>query len=501
MKLSSKTETRVSGVKKMGATLRLFFIFCTLCWATAAAAVDVRPAVWAGKFYPSDPEELKQTIARLTTRAAQTPWTAPAGPLRALILPHAGYNYSGLTAAHAHRVLAGSGLTKVILMGPDHRVGFDAVAVSDVAGYATPLGVVPLHADAARLRADAALFRSIPASDRGEHSLEVILPFLQTDLPAMTLVPMAVGRCDPQAVGQALAPLLDDHTLVVVSSDLSHFLSYDAATAMDRETIQAILRLDAALLAKEEARACGRYPLAVLLYLARNRHWHPALLHYANSGDTAGDRQAVVGYAAIAFYGENTMPSKPSPLTQEQGRVLLSIARNTLNEHFGSPAAADPKAGSPTDPALQVPCGTFVTLKIGDDLRGCIGTLTGREPLLDGVRTHALNAAFHDPRFRPLTAEELGRVTIEVSVLTEPQPLIYDGADDLIAKLRPNVDGIILRKGYASATFLPQVWEQLPKPEAFLSHLCLKAGLSADAWRKGQLEVQTYQVQYFEEPH
>jgi len=142
-----------------------------------------------------------------------------------------------------------------------------------------------------------------------------------------------------------------------------------------------------------------------------------------------------------------------------------------------------------------------VTLKIGGDLRGCIGTLTGREPLVEGVATHALNAAFHDPRFGPLTAEELNRVTIEVSVLGEPQPLRYEGAADLIAKLRPHVDGVILRKGYASATFLPQVWEQLPKPEAFLSHLCLKAGLSGDAWRKGQLEVQTYQVQYFEESH
>jgi len=195
------------------------------------------------------------------------------------------------------------------------------------------------------------------------------------------------------------------------------------------------------------------------------------------------------------------MSSNPPPLTQEQGRVLLSVARTTLKEHFGRPTDKDPNAVPQTDPALQVPSGTFVTLKIGGDLRGCIGTLTGREPLVEGVRTHALNAAFHDPRFQPLTAEELSRVTIEVSVLTEPQPLIYDGADDLIAKLRPNVDGVILRKGYASATFLPQVWEQLPKPEAFLTHLCLKAGLSADAWRKGQLEVQTYQVQYFEEPH
>jgi hypothetical protein len=477
-------------------------MLCLFCGATAALADGVRPAVWAGKFYPRDPGELRQAIAALTAQAVRTPWTAPQGRLRALVLPHAGYIYSGLTAAHAHRVLSGSGLAKVILMGPDHHVGFAGAAISDVDGYATPLGTVPLHADARRLRTETALFGTSPESDGREHSLEVVLPFLQIGLPALTLVPLVIGRCDPRAIGRALAPLLNDDTLVVVSSDLSHYLAYDAAISRDKETIEAILGLDTALLEKEDNRACGRYPLAVLLHLARSRRWHPVLLHYANSGDAAGDRAAVVGYAAIAFYGENAMPSKPSTLTEEQGRVLLSVARDTLNEHFERPAEATSKAGpEPGDPALQVPCGTFVTLKIGGDLRGCIGTLTGREPLVAGVRTHALNAAFHDPRFGPLTAEELGRVTIEVSVLTEPQPLAYDGAADLIAKLRPNVDGVILRKGYASATFLPQVWEQLPKPETFLSHLCLKAGLAADAWRKGQLEVQTYQVQYFEEPH
>ncbi len=490
----------------MGATIRLFFIcwtfWCTLGWASGVRADDVRPAVWAGKFYPADPDELRRTISALNARAEKRPWTAPPGRLRALLLPHAGYIYSGPTAAHAHRVLAGSGVAKVILMGPDHHVGFAGIAISDVAAYATPLGNVPVHPDARRLKAETALFGTSPESDRSEHSLEVLLPFLQADLPAAALVPLVVGRCDPRAAGQALAPLLDDRTLVVVSSDLSHYLTYDAAKARDSETIAAILRLDDTLLKKEENRACGRYPLAVLLSLARGRHWQPRLLDYANSGDTAGDRAAVVGYAAIAFFGENAMPSQSSHLTQEQGRVLLSVARDTLNEHFGRPVQGVPKGGpQPDDPALQAPSGTFVTLKIGEDLRGCIGTLNGREPLVEGVRTYALNAAFHDPRFRPLTAEELSRVTIEVSVLTEPEPLRYDGATDLIARLRPHVDGVILRKGYASATFLPQVWEQLPKPEAFLSHLCLKAGLSADEWRKGQLEVQTYQVQYFEEPH
>jgi AmmeMemoRadiSam system protein A len=187
--------------------------------------------------------------------------------------------------------------------------------------------------------------------------------------------------------------------------------------------------------------------------------------------------------------------------TPEEQTILLKIVRTTLETATAGQATPLPDLQTLPE-ALREPRACFVTLHTRDgELRGCTGTLTARRPLAHEVSYIAIQTAFHDPRFRPLTVEELDRVTIEVSVLTEPQPLNYEDAADLVAKLRPNVDGVILRKGYASATFLPQVWEQLPKPEAFLSHLCLKAGLSADAWRKGRLEVQTYQVQYFEEPH
>jgi AmmeMemoRadiSam system protein A len=151
------------------------------------------------------------------------------------------------------------------------------------------------------------------------------------------------------------------------------------------------------------------------------------------------------------------------------------------------------------DQALQACCGTFVTLKMDDQLRGCIGSLSATAPIVSGVRDNALNAAFHDPRFSPLSKRELDRVQIEVSVLSEPVPLAYTDADDLLSRLRPGIDGVIIKKGLASATFLPQVWEQLPQPEPFLSHLCMKAGLPADGWREGDLTVLVYQVQYFEE--
>lgn len=185
-----------------------------------------------------------------------------------------------------------------------------------------------------------------------------------------------------------------------------------------------------------------------------------------------------------------------------QGRALVKLARMTITDKLdGGDTNSDPRdlPGLLHDDRFQARCGTFVTLKIGGNLRGCIGSLTATETVLDSIRRNALNAAFHDPRFAALSKDELKRTEIEVSILTEPQPLAYQNGPDLIGKLHPKVDGLIIRKGHASATFLPQVWEQLPDPEDFLGHLCLKAGLSSDAWQGTALEVLTYQVQYFEE--
>lgn len=177
---------------------------------------------------------------------------------------------------------------------------------------------------------------------------------------------------------------------------------------------------------------------------------------------------------------------------------MVTLARQTLEKHFDRNLSLtdDPHL---SDQALQAACGTFVTLKKDNQLRGCIGSLTTRSPIVAGVRDNALNAAFHDPRFPSLEESELAQVQIEVSVLTEPVPLAYTDADDLTAKLRPGIDGVILRKGSASATFLPQVWDQLPQAEAFLSHLCMKAGMASDRWRAGGVSIEVYQAHYFEE--
>jgi len=496
--------------------LNMVFAIITACLACIlptcilqigpACAFNIREPVWAGCFYPASQAELEQVIDNFTRQAKQTKIQIPRkGSLKALILPHAGYIYSGLTAAHSFLVLKENKFEKVILMGPDHRIGFNNSAISDVEAYQTPLGPVKLSKDAATLRRQSNLFRSVPDSDMQEHSVEVILPFLQHYIKKFELIPIVTGRADADSLAHAIEPLIDEKTLLVASSDLSHHLSYSEAKDRDKETINMILNLKSDKLLKSNNRACGKIPVSIILNIAGKYGWQPVLLHYSNSGDTAGGRARVVGYAAVAFYGDLYMQkhnNSSKQISNKHGQALVKLARQTILKNLGRKIdmpESDSLSEILTNDDLQAQRGTFVTLKIDDRLRGCIGSLSTDEPVAEGVRRNAINAAFHDPRFSPLTVEEVDNVDIEISILTEPQLLEYTDGADLISKLRVDVDGVIVRKGPASATFLPQVWKQLPLPEMFLSQLCLKAGLSADTWRKAGLEVKTYQVQYFEE--
>lgn len=185
-------------------------------------------------------------------------------------------------------------------------------------------------------------------------------------------------------------------------------------------------------------------------------------------------------------------------LTTEERHYLLTLARETIAEAAGCKPTSEPRPPAP--PRLNAPGAAFVTLHTREgELRGCIGSLIAHRPLVEDVRENALAAAFRDPRFPPLKAAELDNVVIEISVLTAPQPLDFDGPEDLIRKLRPHIDGVIIEHGWNRATFLPQVWDQLPSPEEFLSHLCYKAGLPGNAWRWPTLKVSTYQVEEFAE--
>jgi len=224
-----------------------------------------------------------------------------------------------------------------------------------------------------------------------------------------------------------------------------------------------------------------------------------AFLTCAVGGDNpSGPRKAMPVMTPGTDRAKEEGMSDTDRLTDEQGKYLLAEARKTIQQALSDEGA---QKGNDADlpPVFNQPRGTFVTLTIKENLRGCIGHIVPQESLIEGIRINAINAAFRDPRFRPLNKDEWKKVKIEVSILTDPKPLSYSDADDLLGKLRPGIDGVIIKKGYHQSTFLPQVWDQLPRKEEFLNHLCLKAGLDGDEWKRGGLEVSTYQVQAFEE--
>ena len=287
----------------------IYVLISTIAHPVNSLAEAIRKPVWAGRFYPADASDLKDLIGRLEHRAEKDlPALPNKATLRALIMPHAGYVYSGLTAAHCSRLLGkmdNRHIRKVIVMAPDHHIGHSSNVITDCTAYETPLGVVPVHPDVKKLLAGDSLFRTLPVSDTKEHAIEVILPFLQCHLADVQLIPIIMGAARVVDMADSLLPLLDKHTLIVASSDLSHYLSYEDAIAIDRDTISRILSSDIKGLEQDRNRACGLIPVLTLMRLSRIRGWTPILLNYTNSGDTSGVKDQVVGYTGIAYYQIN----------------------------------------------------------------------------------------------------------------------------------------------------------------------------------------------------
>ena len=448
----------------------------------------IRPAAVAGRFYPDNPGELEASV-RGYLAAAKGVRSAP----KAIIAPHAGYIYSGAVAASAYAALASARgkITRVVLLGPCHRIPVRGLALSGADAFATPLGNVPLDKKACAELAILPQIETFDASHAQEHSLEVHLPFLQVALGRFTLVPLAVGDATEAEVAQVLERVWGGaETLIVVSSDLSHYLSYDRARELDAATCEAIERLDGAAIGRDQA--CGRVPVRGLLALARKKGLRVVTADLRNSGDTAGPRDQVVGYGAWLLFESDDAPARKTKgngdaldaartMLKRHGRGLLALAASSIDHGLAH--------GKPLSPILDtIPeelrehGAAFVTLKKNGRLRGCVGSPEARQPLAADVAENAFRAAFHDPRFPKLTAEERRDIDLSVSVLTKPEAMTFDDQADLLSQLRPGIDGLIIAEGSRRALFLPSVWEQLPRAESFLAHLKAKAGMAADHW-------------------
>ena len=261
----------------------------------------IREPAWAGSFYPADHDELQNQIQAMAQQS-----TEHSGQLRAVIMPHAGYIYSGQTASYAEHDIHNAKPQTIILLGPDHHVGITASHICQKEYWQTPLGRVKISEKTKELLdAYPQVFQNNALSDHKEHSLEVIVPFLQTWVDQFELIPIVTGQINPEPLASAILPLLNHQTLLVISSDLSHFLDDTEARIKDKNTITSILNMNLEQLTRNDNKACGLIPIYTLLIIAKSLNWQPQLLHYATSGDSSGDRSRVVGYATIGFYEED----------------------------------------------------------------------------------------------------------------------------------------------------------------------------------------------------
>lgn len=479
--------------------------------------VGVRPPAVAGQFYPDNAVRLKLAIQKYLEDAVPPKGEHPL----AIVVPHAGYIYSGQICADAFRQVADLRVDLVVILGTNHTTaGFDRISVYPGGAFQTPL---------ATTRVDETIAKSLLQADKDcvpnqevhakEHSVEVQLPFVQVLFPSALIVPVVVGEPDVSMCsrfGQILGTALKGRkALIVASSDLSHYPPFEDAVTVDRQTLGAIARLDLKELSLQiqtsmrgkyrnlATCACGEAPVMVAMAAAKVMGaTRGVVVSYANSGDvTVGDHSRVVGYGAVLFTaGDQPVDLKgldrpksssaEQPLLPADKKALLVFARETLNRYFMTETV--PMARN-MSPRLQVPQGAFVTLKKHGELRGCIGNMAAMAPLGQTVGAMAMHAAFSDSRFNPLAASELKDIEIEISVLTPMKPV--PSPNDIVV----GRDGVVLQKSGKSGVFLPQVaTEQGWNRNELLDNLCVKAGLPTGSWKK-DAQLFAFQAEVFKE--
>ena len=427
----------------------------------------------AGMFYPADREELGRLVDGLFAGAQ-----AAAERPKAIVVPHAGYRFSGSVAARIVKSIAGRAgqIRRVVMAGPSHRMAFRGIALTSADFMRTPLGDVPIDWEAQRRLLTLPDIQVLDKPFEGEHGLEVILPFLQRLLGDFQVVPMICGQVPEARVQDAFSALWGGpETLVIVSSDLSHFHDYDTARKLDGEAAASVEKLTADTIGDQHA--CGRVPLKGLIGLGRELDLRPTTLELKNSGDTAGGRDRVVGYGGFAFEYAHSAEIEP-----EGRRVILDTAKAVIRRAIKTGQQPQVSLGKGVPPSAQAHRACFVTLMLEDRLRGCIGSLIPHQPLAIDAGNNAYKAAFGDQRFAPLTPEEAEKIEVSVSVLSTPRPIPAGSNDELLAQLRPDQDGLILRDGNRQALFLPSVWGGIPDARQFVHQLKRKAGLAPDHW-------------------
>ena len=467
---------------------------------------EIREPAVAGSWYPGDPNILSRDVRHYLEDAKREKIE---GEIVALISPHAGYAYSGAVAAHAYRLIEGKTFDSVVVVAPSHRLFFRGASLYDRGGYRTPLGVVPVDAELCRKMMEKRReIQFLPQAHSQEHSLEIQIPFLQVVLKSFKLVPFVMEPDWSWETCRSLASAIAEtvkgkRVLLVASSDLSHFHSYEKAVELDKIVLSHIERFDPEALSRDlksgRCEACGGGPILSVMLAAKALGANKGkVVKYLNSGDVTGDRSRVVGYGAAVLYrtvgGTEKMKEGKKAgvdlgLSDQDKRTLHHIAKTVIENKASGKAVPEFNVESPI---LREERGAFVTINKRGQLRGCIGYIDAHGPLHKTIEEMAEAAAFRDPRFSPVKEKELPELEIEISVLT-PLKKITD-----VGEIEVGKHGIYMKKGWLSGLLLPQVateygWDR----QTFLEHTCNKAGLPPNAWKEKGTEIYIFSADIF----
>ncbi len=480
----------------------------------------IRESIVAGSFYSNDPYVLRLQIEDFLKNAKNHNLK----DIKAIICPHAGYIYSGQVAAFSYKQIEDKKYDSIIIISPSHSEYFDFISVYDGDAYNTPFGKINIDKERSRLLAD--YDKNIKFSEHGhynEHSVEVQLPFLQYIYKDFRFIPVVIGaqnkkniECIGKAVGDIFA---NQNILIIASTDLSHYHQYGEALALDKEVEKLVSEFDIDNLENEflknNIEMCGGGPVIAAMMAAKKMGANKAvILKYQNSGDVSGEKQAVVGYLSAAVFTEKTSRLSDNPgeksrnenesentadendltsmeLNDSRKKLLLEIARKSLVSSVLKTNVSYPDV---SDSVLNEKCGAFVTLSISGNLRGCIGNIRASAPLWETVRKMAREAALSDPRFYPVSKNEIDDIEIEISVLS-PFILINDTSQIEVGR-----HGLFIKKGFHQGLLLPQVaadynWDTVE----FLGQTCRKAGLPELCWKEKNCEIYIFSATVFSE--
>ncbi|MFH1958144.1 MAG: AmmeMemoRadiSam system protein B [bacterium] len=469
----------------------LFLCFTGVFLGCAAKnGKKIKKPEFAGSWYPSGRVEIENFISRYLEKAVSEKIH---GRIIGMIFPHPGWIYSAPVTAENIRQLTARNYSTAVLLGSSHHSGFRGAHIADYDEWETPLGNVPLNKKFAAQIAGLEMVSYNNTSHRKEHCLEIVLPSLRYALKNFSIVPVIMGQDweTYRFLSKNMAALYGEDILFIASSDMSHYFTYDEANDMDKKCLSYLENFDVTglrnALRDKEVQLCGAQAVLTVMEASRLAGANAVkVLKYANSGDTTGDKSRVVGYCAVCFYKKGV-----EMLNEEEKKELIQIAKKTIAAYIKKGKA--PEFNVMTERLKEVQ-GAFVTLHIGERLRGCIGNIVGVKPLWETVRDMAVEASTRDPRFPPVSKDELSQIKIEISALTPPKKVLPD-------EIVMGRDGVIVKKGFRQGVYLPQVATETGwSKEEFLSSLCQhKAGLEPDAWTQPDTEIFVFQADVFSE--